>query len=345
MIKLHEHSPALRILAGSGRSGTTWLLDVLCEANNLHPIFEPLHPEGWKRASQFSRRYAHDSNADMQSLNLNALEKFWQQLLTNDYPPTWIDYRVRPDRLVPGVSDISSLTSFKRFVAHWRRWLKHRSVYSRSGNAASLVKVIRANLLLPVLARREHTHWTLVLRHPAAVVESQLRLRGDWAAHRIANRYSNDEALARRLGCSWSDWVKQMNSDAELFTLIWCLENLLPLEDIAGAHKRVLFYERLANYDSDEWSRLLEGLGLEHMPGAAALKFPSQQSTQVMGKSASLQTASVLDRLKPEDRDGIQRVLDLFEVTFYHTVSLEPVVDQLLNSRPWNPNYKAALEA
>jgi len=34
----------MKLIAGSGRSGTTWVLDALADANDLRPVFEPLHP-------------------------------------------------------------------------------------------------------------------------------------------------------------------------------------------------------------------------------------------------------------------------------------------------------------
>ena len=39
----------LLIIAGSGRSGTTWVLDAVAEANQLRTKFEPLGPdERWQ---------------------------------------------------------------------------------------------------------------------------------------------------------------------------------------------------------------------------------------------------------------------------------------------------------
>jgi hypothetical protein len=50
-------SDPIRIIAGSGRSGTTWVLDALAEANALRPVFEPLHPLAIPQARPFAYRY------------------------------------------------------------------------------------------------------------------------------------------------------------------------------------------------------------------------------------------------------------------------------------------------
>lgn len=327
----------LRILAGSGRSGTTWLLDVLCEANDLHPVFEPLHPAGWKKAGNLSRRYtnAMEPVSDKTGQVSDEMEILWNALLTGDYPSTWIDYRVRPDKLMPQWVQLRSLTLFKRYIAHWVKLWRHKSRFARTPQSNCLIKVIRANLLLPLLSRRADTEWVLTMRHPAAVVESQLRFDGDWNAQEIAACYSDDELLASRLGCDWSDWTGQMRTDAELLTLVWCLENTLPLEDIDRPQERVVFYEKLAANDLPEWGRLLDGLALQQMPDSTALRKPSQQSSEVLVNQAGPRKTSALDRLTTEDRDGIQRVLDLIGVTFYHTGSLMPEPDRLMDSKPW----------
>lgn len=337
-------SRSLRVLAGSGRSGTTWLQDALCVANDLHPVFEPFHPQGWSRAGALGRRYAapqaetntlgQPSDGSRTGIDLHELEAIWQALLDGSYPSTWIDYRVRPTRLRPTGNDFSSLSSFKRWVGHWRKLVRHRPLYARSPGRSILAKTIRANLLLPVIASRPNTHWALVLRHPAAVIESQLRLKGVWSASRIAAHYASDQALERRLGRSWKSWTGRMRSEAELFTLIWCLENLLPLEDVPQAADHVLFYESLAAHEPSAWDRLLECLGLTHLPTRSVLEKPSQQSTEVLGKSRASK-GSALERLDDADRAGIQRVLDMFGVSFYHTDTLSPAPERLGLNRSW----------
>ena len=54
-----ENNPL--VIAGSGRSGTTWILDVLAEANNLRPVFEPLNPYGVNEARDFGNRYVREN--------------------------------------------------------------------------------------------------------------------------------------------------------------------------------------------------------------------------------------------------------------------------------------------
>ena len=54
-----ENNPL--VIAGSGRSGTTWVLDVIAKANNLRPVFEPLCQRGVVEARAFGRRYVREN--------------------------------------------------------------------------------------------------------------------------------------------------------------------------------------------------------------------------------------------------------------------------------------------
>ena len=50
------------IIAGSGRGGTTWILDSIAEANNLRTIFEPLNTVFVPAAKPFAYRYVRDDS-------------------------------------------------------------------------------------------------------------------------------------------------------------------------------------------------------------------------------------------------------------------------------------------
>ena len=57
------------IIAGSGRSGTTWVLDAIAGSNRLRTVFEPLHPAGVPEAKAFANKHVRD-DADEPDLKL-----------------------------------------------------------------------------------------------------------------------------------------------------------------------------------------------------------------------------------------------------------------------------------
>lgn len=124
-------------VAGSGRSGTTWLSELINHDNQYRYIFEPFHPENVPVCKDFHRK---------------------QYLRLDDERRTYLD---AAERILSGeVRD---------------RWADrfNRKLFARR----RLVKDIRANLLLGWLTRNFPGMPTIfLLRHPCAVTDSRLRL-------------------------------------------------------------------------------------------------------------------------------------------------------------------------
>ena len=93
-----------RVVAGFGRSGTTWIQDVLAASNELRAVFEPLHPDLIRGANQFAHAYRKSDDRD------DDLQVFLDTYFSGDFHSLWADYRVRLDRLGPRAGDRSVLT-------------------------------------------------------------------------------------------------------------------------------------------------------------------------------------------------------------------------------------------
>ncbi|HDY90380.1 MAG TPA: hypothetical protein ENH82_19955, partial [bacterium] len=167
------------IIAGSGRSGTTWVQDVLAIANDRDTVFEPLHPAGAKKARPFSYKY-HDP-----SEKVDDLYRFINTALKGEMRTLWAVYRIRPDKFNP------IKHKPKYVIAHFRKFLTHLRKYKLpSGQRALVVKFIRANLLLPWMSQNFNSPMVLLLRHPCAVIASRLSIPDrDWDAQVAIDRY------------------------------------------------------------------------------------------------------------------------------------------------------------
>jgi len=91
------------IIAGSGRSGTTWVLDAIARANNLRTIFEPLNPVGHPSAKHLANRYVRDDT------DFPELKRFMDKVFSGNLKSLWANYRIRPDRLRPNMHKSESL--------------------------------------------------------------------------------------------------------------------------------------------------------------------------------------------------------------------------------------------
>jgi len=126
------------ILAGTGRTGSTWLGDLINHDNHFRVIFEPLAPSHVPLVNHFK----------------------WGQRLTPDCEDTKLTQPVH-DILAGRVKSAWSDQYNRRFMARNR-----------------LIKFIRANLMLGwIRAHYPTIPIILLLRHPCAVAHSMLSLK------------------------------------------------------------------------------------------------------------------------------------------------------------------------
>lgn len=132
----HDYKKTI-FLAGCGRSGSTWVSDIINYQNKYRYMFEPFHSNYVDICKNFNyRQYLRPENTDEQFL------KPASQILTGKIRDKWIDRFNR------------------KFICKGR-----------------LIKDIRANLLLKWLKTQfPELKIVLLLRHPLAVVNSRMKL-------------------------------------------------------------------------------------------------------------------------------------------------------------------------
>jgi hypothetical protein len=224
------------LLAGSGRSGTTWVQELINHRHDHRAIFEPFLGSMVPFCSHFQRK---------------------QYLRETDDSPEFLG----PARTILGGA----------FRNDWTDQYNDRPIYHKR-----LIKDIRANLMLHWL----HRHFPAVpivflMRHPCAVVASQLR--GRWglnAADLLKQPQLVDDFLGPFVGL-----IRCARDDFENLLLVWCVENYVPLRQFRRGELLVVFYEELVRYPSREVGRLFHFLRRPVEPGAfEQLRRPSAQS-------------------------------------------------------------------
>lgn len=238
MVHLDNHD--LRgtvLLAGSGRSGTTWLGQIINHTHPYRDIFEPLHPGRIKRLSGWPvMRYLPSDD--------NAADTIAQQQANAQ------DGELLRDMLAG------------KFRSRWT------DAYNRKSLAKQrLIKVIRANLLLGWIHQHcPEVKLLLAMRHPCAVVHSRVKL--GWDTHL-------DELLAQpqlmrdhlepyretieRAERSNDPWLRHLT--------MWCIENAVPLRQLKPGQAHVLFYERFCESFQSETADLFRFLDRPVPPG------------------------------------------------------------------------------
>lgn len=310
----------MRLIAGSGRSGTTWILDAVATANGLRPVFEPLHPY----VSKVGDRYAY--RALEAGTRIPELEEFLAATGAGRRLPLWTKYRRQARWLLPPHAEFSTRRHAGRAVRRWGKFLRELpKLAAASRRARPLFKCIRANLMLDWLVRDHAWKVVLIVRHPAAVVESELR--GSWSAEFALDRFRHDRTLQELTDGRYDALLAGPLSPVEALAVRWVIENQWVVERAAATGYTVVHYEHLRSSPESAWHTVIGALDLDRVPAAALLAMPSQQSAPGRaGKDRTPYRSAWQRRLSGEQTQAIQRVLDRAGCGLYSIDDTEPCV-------------------
>lgn len=317
------HRP--KVIAGSGRSGTTWILDAIAEANRAKTVFEPLHPTFVPGAILFSNQYIPEHASFLE------LQRFMDRVFSGKLNSIWANYRVPPDRLCFWSKQFPLKEKYKDRPAIMYKALLRNYVnlvnqyfkYGGHGGGGLVVKFIRANLMLGWIKENYNARIVLVIRHPAGVISSRLKLiekpgSGDWGYRATLMQYQQNKLLKTyypSLGCDFQKPMEHVTGQA----VIWCVENLLPLAQAREKGYCVIFYEDLIADPKPQWKKIAQALDLQNVPDEEAQARPSQLASVDMktGSSPESRITSWKRHLTEVQLMQIDMVLKAFDVKAY----------------------------
>jgi hypothetical protein len=161
----------------------------------------------------------------------------------------------------------------------------------------------------------------LIVRHPAAVAESQLRFIDHWKPDARLSRILDSEHV-RESYRHQLDRIdsKHLSTFGRLVT-IWCIENAAPVKTSQSFGYSTVFYEDLKHDYPQSWRRLADALGLTEIPGESSILRPSQQSSlrwqQNDGMGGHVNPAAWRQRLGATERSEFEYILELFDIDYY----------------------------
>jgi Sulfotransferase family len=311
-----------RIVAGYGRSGTTWIQDVLARSNLLRAVFEPLHPRFVAGANEFAHRYLSEEYREAE------LYRFLHRFLCDNYHSLWVDYRLIKRDLLPRQGDLTSWRGCRKFLWHYLEFKRNFSRFRKQRrHPHRIVKLIRANLMLPWLQANFDARIVFIIRHPAAVVLSQMTAPRSWNPYGCIERYRADSGLLDVLDSQTRRLLSQKIDSLEAYTLCWCIENSVALEQAQRHGIPIVYYEHLLQRGLPEWQRILSALELQQMPEKQLILQPSQQAwgRKATDSTLLLKHASWMEKIDSSAADRIQRVLDTTGMEAYNVHNSLPV--------------------
>jgi hypothetical protein len=199
------------ILAGSGRSGTTWLGDLISVIAKAQQIFEPLAPHqnpivreltGWDSPpsdGSYIRAFylpENDSSPRWKAL--------WQKILMGQYRTYWTDADRQfffPDRY--------------------------------------LIKEVWGNLMLGYMYKNFQPRIIHLIRHPCAVIASRMAV--PWYAN--VDHILKQEELVETYLRPWVGMIEKEKDLVGAHAVWWAVENLVAYKQLASYPHQFIFYE------------------------------------------------------------------------------------------------------
>ncbi len=282
------------LIAGTARSGTTWLGSVLAGLLNARPIFEPFL---LTRNKQF-----------FFSINKRCLltEKNKKNLLMNYslyISPNTNEKKVRLQIEVILKGKIRS------------SWTDREAVIGKIYRKR-IIKEVRANLFLTFLA----TTWPQIkiiwlIRNPFNVIKSQLYLtvKHKWGFDLDINILLKEDKLIHDWLYPFIDEIKKADNLFERLTHRWCIENLIPFKQNILNHQNVLlvYYDKLLS-SQEEWQKIFNFLKINVNYDKFYKKYFSRPSMTYV-KKAKKQVNQVL-ATNNYTVDNILKILELYGI-------------------------------
>jgi hypothetical protein len=232
-------------LAGTGRSGTTWVSDIINYKNEYRFVFEPFHRGKVKLCKGFRRKqYLRPDDRREEFLRpariilSGALRRhYWADLFNGGH--------LRKGRVVKEIHANRSI--------YWADRMDMGFVPGRR-----LIKDVRANLMLGwIHANFPEIPIVLLLRHPCAVAHSKIKL--GWKPN--LDEFLSQRELVEDFLEPFEDEMRSTETDFERHLFTWCVENYVPLKLLGHGGGHLVFYEKLCEDPQREVERLFAFLG------------------------------------------------------------------------------------
>jgi hypothetical protein len=231
----------------SGRGGSTWLSEVICSAPGTILHYEPFHSGSNPTAARFGIRGRPHFTAARPPSDLQ------QRFIRGLFDGSFLNFETATNnqRPRPGLTDF---VRFRRFV----------------------VKFISGNLTLDWITRNHGVKALLLLRHPCAVVASQLQYGDGWR-RASRERLHVPESVYEDFP-HFRPIVDDIGTAEEALAFTWGIEALVPLA-VPPAERRwtTVFYENLVADPVPAFHGLFDAIGMEPPPDlAATVRRPSR---------------------------------------------------------------------
>jgi hypothetical protein len=271
------------VIASTGRGGSTWLTEIVATLPGYTVVWEPLHLGNNPECKEYGFGWQNVISPDAE---VPRRQEYLRQLLTGENLST------------------SVLTS-----------LEFRPLRLLRSEGGYIVKFVNANMMLRWLMETFPVSGVLMIRHPCAVVASQLR-HGGWD-HITKDNMTVPEELFKQhkhLATVFSD----IQTQEEILAFEWAIQTYVPLSSARPHPWFLITYEELISNGESVLAELFGTLGRSVPDGAYdQLHTPSATASSGLEQGAQAQLRGWQGRLSTKQIDQILRVAHAVGVTCY----------------------------
>lgn len=190
-------------IAGSGRSETTWLMNIISNAYNFREIFEPIHPVENPISAGLEYKYLREHNICPEA-NL-----FFDKVISGDMWRGWVNQNYK-----------FNLTCAYRYF---------KSLKMKYFNDGIVIKDIRSSLMLPWITKNYNCKIIYLIRHPCADVNSRLKIGWSKISNVDLEIFMNQSNLLKDYLGKYINIIGNLKDEVDIYAAYWCLENIIPL--------------------------------------------------------------------------------------------------------------------
>jgi len=297
--------PKKIVVLGFGRSGTTWIADIISKILGQLILFEPIHPSVTDLAAKFS--YSSVNGDELSE----SLKSFYADVLGKKHRKKWLMRNHVPDRL----EKISE--SFLDIL--WEEC----SIVG--------IKEIRANFLIEWFMKELNAKIVFIMRHPGATVSSIKGRSNFWEfgwpetydmflKRTIYHEHYKDHQIVNCL-----DVVERAETYSEQCAVMWAITNAIALPELARWGLPVFFYEEFYDYPFASARALMRYLGFKNVNIHPSYLFTPSMTTlmtihgiQIMEEEkAKKGIAFFEEKLSEKELHDIMEIVKAFGITCY----------------------------
>lgn len=272
------------VLASTGRGGSTWLTEIVATLPEYTVLWEPLHLGNNPECEEYGFGW---QNYIPRGADAPRRKEYLRRLLTGENLSTNV------------------LTS-----------LEFRPLRLLRPGGGYVAKFVNANMMLRWMMDTFPVSGVLMIRHPCAVVASQLQ-HGAWS-HVTKENITIPEKLFERYD-HLPDVFSEIQTHEEILAFEWALQTYVPLSSPRPHPWSLVTYEELVSEGRTTVESLFEALG-RPVPGKAydQLRTPSATASEkLQEKEVHAQLWTWRNRLSSKQIDRILRVAHSVGVMVY----------------------------